>query len=126
MSSRSLTRRWLYLAAAGAMAAATLSNAAPANADPGYPQCQTVPWGFLGSQNRTICDSPIARDGSWSRARIVWKEAHYVPMTTSCYGSSYISCTSYGGYSVPYTEFDDETYPVTTDTLLPDEPGHLG
>lgn len=103
--------------------------AAPAHADPGYPQCQTVPWGFLGGQNRTICDGPVRADGSWTRGRIIWVRAHYVPMSgsTSCFGTSYISCntSTWGGYYQPYLETDNESYPVTADTVLPDEPGHL-
>jgi hypothetical protein len=47
-------------------------------------------------------------------------------MTTNCYGRSYVSCTSSGGYYAPYAETDNEVYPVTADTVLPDEPGHLG
>lgn len=120
-------RWWLLGAAVGAgLAAAVLSDQAPAaHADPGYPQCQTVPWGFLGSQRRTICDSSII-NGTWQRARVVWSPAHYVPMTTNCSGTRYVTCNSYGGYYAPYAETDNEVYPVTADTVLPDEPGHLG
>src|SRR4051812_13743955 len=39
--------------------------------------CKTEPWGFLGSQRRTLCDGPISSDGSWSRERTIWAPAHY-------------------------------------------------
>ena len=94
---------------------------AHANADASGAGCQTVLWGFLGSQRRTLCDSPIGPDGSWTRERAVWTPAHYVPI--SCYGYYYFSCT--GGYAVSQSINSDETYPVTADTVLPDEPGHL-
>lgn len=117
------TRIAAALFACGALAAST--NLAPAHADPA--NCQTVPWGFLGGQNRTICDSRLNANGSWMRNRIIWTRAHMVPITTSCSGGTYTSfCTSYGGGWQPYAETDNEVYPVTPDTVLPDEPGHLG
>lgn len=115
------------LLALAAMTAALLS-AAPAHAEPDPdlgPNCDTVPWGFLGSQRRTVCDGPLRPDGSWERKRSIWTPAHQVPSTTDCYGSSYISCTTYGGYFVDMKINDQDTYPVTPDTVLPDEPGHL-
>jgi hypothetical protein len=66
--------------------------------------CKTEPWGFLGSQRRTLCDGPIAKDGSWSRHRTIWVPAHFsTPICTSYGGSSsswssYTNCT--GGYFV--------------------------
>jgi hypothetical protein len=93
------------------------------------PACKTEPFGFLGSQRRTLCDGPISSDGSWSRERTIWAPAHYsMPICTSTGGSrsysSYGSC--YGGYMVNERLISNETYPVRTDTVLPDEPGHLG
>ena len=44
--------------------------------------CQSVPWGFLGSQTRTLCDTPLAPDGSWTRRRTIWVPAHQVPIVT--------------------------------------------
>jgi hypothetical protein len=89
-----------------------------------YPSigCETVHWGFLGSQLRTICDGPRQPDGSWERARIVWVPAHYVPF--SCSSSTYSSSCS-GGYNVGDTYTAKESYVVTPDTVLPDEPGWL-
>lgn len=119
----------IALITGGLAIAAALSSAAmpAAHADPGVPaNCQLIPWGFFGSKQRAICDGAVASDGSWVRRRVVATPEHYVPMTTSCYGSSYVSCTTYGGYVVPFTVNDDETYTVTADTVLPDEPGHLG
>lgn len=110
-------------ATAGALQMTTIS-APVAQADPA--NCQTVLWGFLGSQDRTLCDGPVYADGSWMRRRIVWTPAHYVPLVTNCYGGRYYtSCTTTGGYPVDLHVWSDETYPVTPDTVLPDEPGHI-
>ncbi|AXH46815.1 hypothetical protein SEA_ACOLYTE_72 [Mycobacterium phage Acolyte] len=109
----------------GAFVLAPAAGAAP---DPDLgPNCDTVPWGFLGSQQRTICDGPLRGDGSWDRKRSIWTPPHTTPIRTSCYGSgSYSSCSTTGGNFVPFTINDTVTYPVTPDTVLPDEPGHLG
>jgi hypothetical protein len=88
-----------------------------ANAVPGV-GCETIHWGFLGMQRRTICDGPRNPDGSWNRLRIIWTPAHYVP----------VSCTRYscwGGYPVDESLQAKENYPVTDGTVLPDEPGWL-
>jgi hypothetical protein len=98
-----------------------------AHADPAA--CIIQPWGFLGSQQRGLCDGPIRADGSWVRHRVIAQAAHYVPVTgtTNCFGTSFISCSSYssGGYFAPYREFDNEFYVVTPETVLQDEPGHI-
>lgn len=108
-------------------AALSLAPAAAASPVPGQPNCDRIPWGFLGSQVRAICDGPIKADGSWERGRVIATPAHYVPITTTCSGSSFSTfCTSYGGYFVPFAVNDNETYTVTPETVLPDEPGHLG
>jgi hypothetical protein len=87
--------------------------------------CKTDRWGFLGSQRRTLCDGPISSDGSWSRERTIWRPASYTPFSCSSGGgSSYSTCS--GGYFVPQRQLSSETYPVRPDTVLPDEPGHLG
>jgi hypothetical protein len=110
------------LIAAAVTAAVTLVTPAPmAQAAPSL-GCESVHWGFLGSQLRTICDGPTQPDGSWQRARIVWVPAHHVPFTTSC--GTY-SCSSSGGYDVGDTYVAKESYMVTPDTVLPDEPGWL-
>ena len=90
--------------------------------------CKTEPWGFLGSQRRTLCDGPISSDGSWSRERTIWVPAHYsMPICSNTGGRSYSSYSScYGGYSVNEHVVSNETYPVRPDTVLSDEPGHLG
>lgn len=107
--------------ATGATIAAAMLVAEPpeASADPG---CETVPWGFLWSQRRTICDGPILPDGSWNRARIVWVPAHRVPFRCT-YGTYSSTCS--GGYFVPTTNVSEEVYPVRPETVLGDEPGHL-
>ena len=121
-----------------AFASTGIGLAATASADDGAPapatdaaaaapavNCKTDPWGFLGSQRRTLCDGPISHDGSWSRERTIWAPAHYTSRICSSLGSDlYSSC--YGGYFVDERLISDETYPVRPDTVLPDEPGHLG
>ncbi len=120
------------LAAAFAATAAGFAATAHADDSPPVPTagtCKTEPWGFLGSQRRTLCDGPIAKDGSWSRQRTIWVPAHYsTPIcssrsSSSWSSSSYTDC--YGGYFVNQRLVSDETYPVRPDTVLPDEPGHL-
>ena len=110
-------RRVLAAIAAGAVLAGTgIVYAADAKADPGI-GCQTVLWGFLGSQRRTICDTPQRPDGSWTRERTIWWPERWVPVTCG-----YYSC--WGGYWQD-AGGSRETYPVTPDTVLADEPGHL-
>lgn len=106
--------------AAIAMLAAMLLASPNSHADPGS-RCDTVRWGFLGSQRRTVCDTPKRANGEWMRERIVWTPAHYVPVT--CSGRYYITC--YGGYAVGQSVQSNETYPVNDGNVLSDEPGHL-
>lgn len=116
-----------FIAAAAVLGASLTVTAAPAHADPG---CILQPWGFLGGQQRILCDDPVRGDGSWMRHRVVAVPAHNVPY--NCFSSGgyygyyggYTSCS--GGYFQPYTERDNEWYLVTPDTVLPDEPGHIG
>jgi hypothetical protein len=92
------------------------------------PACKTEPFGFLGSQRRTLCDGPIAKDGSWSRERTIWVPAHYsTPICTSRSSSSAYSSMRdcFGGFMVNEKLISNETYPVRPETVLPDEPGHL-
>lgn len=119
--------RLAVMAVAALMAAAMSGFASPAHAAPIASNCQQQPWGFLGTQTRQICDGPILADGSWMRNRIVGVPAHYQNASSSCYSGSYSShCTYYpGGYVAEY-DSDNETYSVRPDTVLPDEPGHLG
>jgi hypothetical protein len=88
--------------------------------------CKTEPFGFLGSQRRTLCDGPIASDGSWTRQRTIWAPAHYSTRSCSSIGSSSSYSSCYGGYFTPERLISDETYPVRPETVLPDEPGHQG
>lgn len=93
---------------------------APAKADiPGFGQgCETVHWGFLGSQRRTVCDDVRRPDGSWNREREIWVPAGMVGGW----------CTEYG-CTLPYyrdrATVAYEEYPVTDATVLGDEPGWL-
>lgn len=109
---------WLVLACS--IIGYALWGSIPARAD--YDAgCETVRWGMFGSQRRSICDGPKT-GGSWMRAREVWIPAGYVPAYTSC--GTY-SCSSSGGYYRERGTVAFEVYPVTDDTVLPDEPGWL-
>jgi hypothetical protein len=119
--------------AVGLAATSLADDNAPAPAFAGAPRagaiCKTEPWGFLGSQRRTLCDGPISSDGSWSRERTIWMPAHFDRPT--CYSSGvgsrdYSRTNCFGGYWVNERLVNNETYPVRPDTVLPDEPGHLG
>lgn len=113
------------MAVAASLSLTSLVLATPIHAIP--PNCQSVPWGFLGTQVRQICDGPIQPDGSWIRHRVEGYPAHYENPSSSCSGGAYYSnCTYYPGGYVADRYTDDETYPVTPETVLPDEPGHLG
>jgi hypothetical protein len=108
----------------GGLAALAIAGgiAAPAQASPPGLGCESIHWGFLGSQLRTICDGPRQADGSWTRARMVWRPAHYV--SSSSYCGTY-SCSYTQGYYVDDTVFAKETYVVFDSNVLPDEPGWL-
>lgn len=115
-------RRFLAGVAAGAVLAGTgiaWSGHADAAASVG---CETIHWGFLGSQRRTICDTPKRPDGSWTRVREIWVPAGYVPRSTYC--GTY-SCTSSGGYYRERGTVAYEEYVVFDHNVLPDEPGWL-
>lgn len=122
---------------ATAITATAVGLAATSHADFGDPtpdfassarpdaHCKIEPFGFLGSQRRTLCDGPISSDGSWSRERTIWVPAHRVPET--CASSSDYHSFSFcsGGYWVDQRLVSNETYPVRPETVLPDEPGHV-
>lgn len=116
-----ILRRRLILAGLGAILAGSIIGTGVAKADT-VPGCESVPWGFLMSQTRTICDGPIRPDGSWDRGRMIWVPAHQVPFR--CTYSSYSSSCS-GGYFVDDRVISKEFYPVNPGIVLPDEPGHL-
>lgn len=91
------------------------------------PNCKQEFWLIAFQSNtRTICDGPIAPDGSWVRIREFWSPAYRVPLRTSCYGTYSLSCTTTGGYVQPMTSQGIEQYIVFPHNVLPDEPGHLG
>jgi len=107
---------------AGALAIGLAAVHPPvANADPSM-GCESIHWGFLGSQLRTICDGPRQADGSWMRYRVIWVPAHHVPYSTYC--GTY-SCSSSGGYDVGDSIVAKENYIVFDSNVLPDEPGWL-
>lgn len=131
-TTKAILRRGMVGALLGSAIVATAVGLAPAShaddvSGPNAANCQTDRWGFLGSQRRTLCDGPISRDGSWSRERTIWTPAHFTPYNCSSYGySSNYSTNCSGGYFVDQREVSNETYPVRPETVLPDEPGHLG
>lgn len=88
--------------------------------------CVSQPWGFLGSQTRQICDGPLAADGSWLRRRIIGVPEHYRNATSQCSNYTYSSsCTFYPAGWVSEVIVEDNTYPVTPETVLPNEPGWI-
>lgn len=96
-----------------------------ANATP--PNCHQQPWlygGLFGRMTtRTLCDGPIRADGSWLRHRNFYSASYYKPISCSwSYGSG--SCS--GGYQVAEFDTGVDEYVVTIETVLADEPGHLG
>jgi hypothetical protein len=93
-----------------------------AHANFGYPNCDTSGVGIFKAKQRTLCDTPIRPDGSWTRERVFWVPAHQVPFTCD-YGTYSSSCS--GGYFVDDSIISDESYVVFPDNVLPDEPGHL-
>ena len=84
--------------------------------------CESIRWGFLGSQWRTICDGPRNPDGSWLRARRVWTPAGWVRGSSYC--GTY-SCSYSAGYYREESTTAFESYIVFDSNVLPDEPGWL-
>ena len=88
--------------------------------------CEDLLWIMpFQSTRRAICDGVRRPDGSWLRSRVHYTPRYYKPLTTNCYGSSFISCTTTGGYWVDYNEFSSDQYIVFDSNVLPTEPGHL-
>ncbi|MDT5076543.1 MAG: hypothetical protein QOJ80_1180 [Mycobacterium sp.] len=117
--------RRLIAAGGLTLGAALAAPMAQAHADPEPPNCATNGVGFFKAKQRTICDGPIRPDGSWSRERAIWVPAHQVPLTTNCYGTYSVSCTTTGGYWADLNVLEDQTYVVFPSNVLPDEPDHL-
>jgi hypothetical protein len=108
----------LWLLAAAVIIGASIGLSARANADSGGYGCETIRWGFLATQWRTICDGPRRPDGSWERERRIWYPAGWV--RGYC---SYYSCS--GGYYREEGTVGYERYVVFDSNVLPDEPGWL-
>ncbi|ACF05053.1 hypothetical protein Nigel_50 [Mycobacterium phage Nigel] len=86
-------------------------------------------WLFKGTK-RDICDTPRHPDGSWTRYREFYTPRHYKPMTTYCSGTYFVSCSTSGGYWVPFSSNGVESYPVSDAPGAPnpplwDEPGWI-
>lgn len=110
-------------AAVGLAVAVGLGLTAPvASATP--ENCVEQFWRYgLRSATRIICDSPITADGSWTRGRGFFAPAYTTDGYSVCY--SEVFCT----YTPPrvVAELDvRDYYRVTPETVLPDEPGHVG
>ena len=103
----------------GVLWAAARANALATN-------CQQQPWlygGLFGRMTtRTICDGPIRTDGSWLRNRNFYAPAYDVPVSCS-WTRAGGGCS--GGYRKPVFDTGIETYVVTPETVLADEPGHI-
>jgi hypothetical protein len=121
----SRTSRALLLLGLGTVIGATTIHAPAARADVPA-NCESRPWGFLGSENRFICDEPIRADGSWKRLRVIGVPRHYQNATSRCSSGRYDSyCTYYPGGWVDDKISSLDSYDVRVDTVLPDEPGHM-
>ena len=132
------TSKLMRRAAHGAVlaaASALIALGAPAvgHADPGLTPgpamgCETIHWGAFGMDRRKVCDGPQQPDGSWQRTRTIWTPAS--SFATSCSEHNYtlgepntpVSC---GRTYYPESISNQESYPVTPATVLPDEPGWL-
>ncbi|MBB2992487.1 hypothetical protein FHR72_003988 [Mycolicibacterium iranicum] len=85
--------------------------------------------GIFGLQflTRTMCDGPVLPDGSWMRHRLIGIPAHYRNASSSCTSGTYTSnCTYYEAGWVREQIYEEDFYPVRPETVLPDEPGHIG
>lgn len=105
------------IALATVLTAVALAVPATSNAEPGM-GCERINWGPFGWQYRTICDLPKRPDGSWMRARRVW-----TPAKTIAPYCNYYTCSGRQYFAENTVAF--ETYPVTDQSILPDEPGWL-
>ena len=113
-------------------ASALIAMGAPAvgHADPGPTAgptmgCEVIHWGAFGNDRRKVCDGPLQPDGSWQRIRTVFTPERDTPV--SCDSNPYHpenGSQCHGGYR-PEALQSQEAYPVTPDTVLPDEPGWL-
>lgn len=112
----------MRLAVAALASACALVGVAPtATAEP-TPGCVSQFWMYgLRASTRIICDAPLRPDGSWLRGRAFVAPRFYVPIV--CTGGRYTTYCN-GGYWQEALDIR-ETYNVTPDTVLPDEPGHI-
>ena len=105
---------------AALLAAGVTAPAASANTD----NCTEQFWMMgLRAAQRTICDGPLNPDGSWLRGRSFNAPAFTADGYSVCYSAVYCTFTMPKQVAAIDTA---ETYRVTPDTVLPDEPGYLG
>lgn len=125
---RTVRRAVAVLAASAALLGTGAGYAATAKADaPAGTVCVTDSgfW-FLKGTRRTLCDTGIRADGSWTRYREFWTPSYYRNASSSCYGGAYYSnCTFTPGGVVPLKSNGVEEYVVFPTNVLPDEPGHI-
>lgn len=77
----------------------------------------------LRAATRIICDSPITADGSWTRGRAFTAPGYVADGISVCYSA--VFCTYTPAREVAALDVRDY-YRVTPQTVLPDEPGHVG
>ena len=134
---RNSTYKQAGAAAVFAVAAAIMSCAAPASAEPIPPGCEQVPIFGLSPHMRSICDTKIYEDGSWDRVRI---RRYIGGWEGTCGGTDYritVRSDYLDSHNCPPGMQRDsrdftpdrvvqDEYRVTWDTIPPGEPRHLG
>lgn len=110
--------------AAGLAALMWLAGCGAPSAGADAPGCVSEFWMVgLKPTTRTICDGPLAADGSWTRTRAFTAPAFTADGYSVCYGYGFCTFTlprQVAAYDVR------DTYPVTPETVLPSEPGYIG
>lgn len=84
--------------------------------------CETIHWGFLGSQLLTICDGPRRPAGVGTA--YAWSGCQRITSRTPALGA-HIFGSCWGGYYVNTTVVAKEQYVVFDYNVLHDEPGWL-
>ncbi len=52
--------------------------------------CETVHWGFFGSDRRQICDGAKQADGTWQRTRTVYTPSYVKPLSCNLNSWGYV------------------------------------
>jgi len=111
--------------AAAALAAAFIAAGCTAPVAGATPEnCTEQFWRYgLRAATRIICDSPITADGSWTRGRAFTAPGYVADGISVCYSA--VFCTFTPAREVAALDVR-EYYRVTPETVLPNEPGHIG